>query len=60
MEVFTKEERRGGKRAGSGRKPGVTDGRKQITVRIKAEILDQLQPQPAKQIRQIVEGLFTG
>jgi hypothetical protein len=60
MKVFAQQERRGGRRHGSGRKPGVTDGRKQITVRIKAQILEQLKPRAAKQIRDIVEGLFTG
>jgi hypothetical protein len=32
---------KGGARPGSGRKRGQTDGRRQITVRIKAEVLEQ-------------------
>lgn len=57
-QVFMEEEKssRGGKRIGSGRKPGITDGRKQITIRIKAEILEKLKPKAAKQIRDIVEA----
>jgi hypothetical protein len=47
---------RGGKRAGSGRKPGVSDGRKQITIRIKAELLEKLKPKPALRIREIIEA----
>jgi hypothetical protein len=47
---------RGGQRTGSGRKRGQTDGRKQITVRIKAEILQKLAPQAAKKIREMIEA----
>jgi len=47
---------RGGKRVGSGRKAGVTDGRIQITVRIKAEILEKLKPKAARKIRDLIEA----
>ena len=46
---------KGGARPGSGRKRGRTDGRRQITVRIKAEVLDKLQPGAARKIRELVE-----
>ena len=46
----------GGRRAGSGRKAGVTDGRKRIAVRIKAQVLKALGPRPARAIRSMVEG----
>jgi hypothetical protein len=48
---------KGGKRIGSGRKPGVNDGRKQVTVRIKAGKLASLGQRPALAIRRIVEAL---
>ena len=47
---------RGGKRAGSGRKSGATDGRRQITVRIRADLLQRLKPKPALRIREIIEA----
>jgi hypothetical protein len=46
----------GGKRKGSGRKAGITDGRKAITVRVLPKALKRLGPKPAKKIREIVEG----
>jgi hypothetical protein len=49
---------KGGKRAGSGRKPGVTDGRRQICIRIKAEILEKLGNRPALTIRELIENLI--
>jgi hypothetical protein len=48
--------KRGGKRTGSGRKPGVNDGRRALTIRVKAEILEQLKPKPARRIREIIEA----
>ena len=47
---------RGGKRIGSGRKVGVNDGRQQITVRIKSEILDKLKPRASRKIRELIEA----
>jgi hypothetical protein len=49
----------GGKRKGSGRKAGVTDGRKAITIRILPNALKRLGPKPARKIREIVEGQET-
>jgi hypothetical protein len=47
---------RGGKRDGSGRKPGINDGRRQLTVRIKIEVLEKLGPQAALKIRKLIEA----
>jgi hypothetical protein len=47
---------KGGRRIGSGRKPGVNDGRVQITVRIKAQLLEKLKPKPARKIRDLIEA----
>jgi hypothetical protein len=47
--------RHGGKRAGSGRRKL---GRRGLTVRIKAEILQALQPNPAQVIRDLVETKY--
>jgi len=49
---------KGGKRAGAGRKAGVNDGREQITIRIKSEILAKLKPKPARKIRDLIEATF--
>jgi hypothetical protein len=46
----------GGRRAGSGRKAGVTDGRVPLTVRVKKEVIERLGPRPARAIRSMVEG----
>jgi hypothetical protein len=46
---------RGGARPGSGRHKV---GRRQLTVRIKAEILDALAPDAARLIRNLVEQKF--
>lgn len=43
----------GGKRKGAGRKPS---GRRQITVSIKSQVLDELGPRPHMKIRHIVEN----
>jgi hypothetical protein len=48
---------KGGKRIGSGRKAGVTDGRRQITIRINSKLLDKLAPGAARKIRALVEAL---
>ena len=48
---------KGGKRIGSGRKAGVTDGRRQITIRINSKLLDKLAPGAARKIRTLVEAL---
>jgi hypothetical protein len=46
---------RGGARAGAGRKPS---GRSQIKVRIKTEIIKQLQPGAARKLAAIIERKF--
>ena len=46
----------GGRRAGSGRKRGVTDGRVPLTVRVKKEVIERLGKRPARTIREMVEG----
>jgi hypothetical protein len=50
---------KGGRRKGSGRKRGITDGRVRVTVRVKKEILDSLQPKPALKIRELLEQSIT-
>jgi hypothetical protein len=50
------KKQRGGKRTGSGRKIGINDGRKQITVRIDEFVLEKLKPKPALRIREIIEA----
>ena len=46
----------GGRRAGSGRKRGVSDGRVSLTVRVKKEVIERLGKKPARTIREVMEG----
>lgn len=55
-ETDSEEPTHGGRRAGSGRKAGVTDGRRRISIRIKTDVLKALGPRPARVIRALVEG----
>jgi hypothetical protein len=46
---------RGGRREGAGRKPS---GRSQIKLRIKTEIIEQLQPGAARKLAELIEKRF--
>ena len=55
MKINAPKPTHGGARPGAGRKPL---GRRQLTVRIKAEILDRLGDGAAAKVRELVESNF--
>jgi hypothetical protein len=55
MKQTAKRSGRGGARPGSGRKPA---GRRQIVLRIRSEIIDQLEPGAARKMRDFIEQKF--